>query len=136
MRTRVVACNAPTARESGRFSMSDNAKLTAAIIAGLLMMAKGCGDVQPGPTPPTPSVTVKAAFDDYRSLMDQVWTEGADKSFATDREAFEWVKGRAELARKAAFAPVHQREQDAFGGPKWDDERRKLLWRQFAKECK
>lgn len=115
--------------------MTDNQKLIAAIVAGLVMMAKGCGTDVPGPNPPTPTVNVRAAFDDYRSLMSAVWTEGADKSFDSDRAAFEWVKGRAELARKAAFAPVHEREQATIGGDKYTDDARKALWRQFATEC-
>lgn len=114
--------------------MSDNQKLIAAVVAGLLMMAKGCEPV--GPPKPEPNVAVvSASFDDYRELMADVWTEGAEKSFATDREAFDWVKGKAETARKAAFAPVHQLEQSTFGGEAWDDAKRKALWGKFAKEC-
>ena len=112
--------------------MTDNQKLIAAIAAGLLMMAKGCN---PQPEPPAPVAIVAKSFDDYRELMGDVWTEGASKSFSTDREAFEWVKGQAETARKAAFAPVHQLEQSTFGGEAWDDAKRKSLWSKFATEC-
>lgn len=114
--------------------MTDNQKLIAAIAAGLLMMAKGCGEAVPNP--PTPTVNVVKSFDDYRDLMGKAWTEGAAESFDSDRAAFEWIKGRAELARKAAFAPVHEREQATFSGDKWDDAKRKSLWQQFATESK
>lgn len=113
---------------------TDNSKLLIAIVAGLVLMARGCGN-SPGPEPqPNPAI-VRQSFNDYRSLMGKVWSEGSSRSFATDREAFDWVKGQSELARKAAFAPVHELEQATFGGENWSDAKRQQLWRQFGEEC-
>jgi hypothetical protein len=128
--------------------MNEQSSLTpaAVILAAALLLSRGCSpaDVgpQPGPTPPPePVVSVRAAFDDYRILMADVWAEGAAMSargeFESDRDARDWIGERAELARRAAFAPVHQREQDELGGEdQWSPERQATLWIQFETECR
>lgn len=95
-------------------------------------------DSPPGPGPgpgPQPS-SVRAAFDDYRERMAVAYGEGAAMDFPSDRAAFDWIKARAETERSTAFAPVHKREQDTFGGEKWDDAKRQKLWAQFAEEAR
>lgn len=107
--------------------------------AGVALAAiGGCPDrtdVDPGPVVP-----VAQSFDAYRDLMGDVWTDAAAKveagELATDRAAHDFVAGRAELARKAAFQPVHDREQQALGEEKWTPAGCARLWRTFAAEAK
>jgi hypothetical protein len=105
---------------------------TALILIAVLLLFGFRGRVAPEPEP----AGVAATFDDYRVRMSAAWGEGAAMKFDSDRQAWEWIKSRAEMERKAAFAPVHQREQDTFGGEKWDDAKRAALWVQFAEEAR
>ena len=98
---------------------------------------KGCGDL--GPVPPDPAVTTRSAFDSYRQLMTDTWRDGVDRldrgELTSDRAAHDWIEERAKLARQAAFAPIHQREQAMLGDGKWSAEANAGLWRAFADEC-
>jgi hypothetical protein len=103
-----------------------------------LTSLKGCGDLNIEPGPVNPVVTTRSAFIGYRQLMADAWRDGADRldrgELTTDRAAHDWIEERANLARQAAFAPIHQREQAALGDGKWTAEANARLWREFAEE--
>lgn len=110
------------------------------VLAGFALFAlvlRGCGQQSPGPDP-APHVDAAETFEDYRELMSQAWSEGADQLDAgqldTDRAALEFIKGRAELARQAAFQPVYDRQQQAVADG-WTPEKMAAVWRQLATEC-
>jgi len=107
----------------------------AAVIA--LTSLKGCGNPDVDPKP-GPNVTTRGAFDSYRQLIAETWRDGAERldrgELATDRAAHDWIEERARLARQAAFAPIHAREQTTLGEGRWSAEANARVWREFAKE--
>lgn len=102
----------------------------------VLSSLKGCGDGREKVSPPVPSVA--RAFANYGGLMTDAWRDGAERldrgELTTDRAAYDWIDERARLARQAAFAPVHQREQAVLGDGRWNAEANARLWRAFADE--
>lgn len=90
------------------------------------------------PEPLVPTATARVAFDNYRRLMSEAWSAGADclerGELTNDRAAHDWIEERAQLARKAAFAPIHTREQTALGDGKWSADANARLWRELAAE--
>ena len=119
-------------------STEDGAPLLLAVAAVIVLTSlKGCGDDDVGPLP-GPRVTTRSAFDSYRQLMAETWRDGAARldrgELATDRAAHDWIEERARLARQAAFAPIHAREQATLGDGKWSAEANSGLWREFADE--
>lgn len=108
----------------------DQPKLIFAVVVGLLMLARGCGDTAPQPDP----ATAAQCFASYQALMAEAWAEGAAMDFASDREALEWIKAKEKNARVASFMPIHEREQAAFIEG-WTDARNDAMWAQFAREC-
>lgn len=115
--------------------------LVAIVVAAL--SARGCGtrdaNPEPKPNPPAPVVTARETFDAYRRLMAEAWTDGAARveagELTSDRAAHDWIAERADLARKAARQPLHDREQATLGDGKWTAAGQAALWRQFATEC-
>lgn len=115
---------------------NDNPKLIFAVIFGLLMLARGCGETVPQPD----NATVAQCFDAYQALMADAWEQGAAKLESGELQdgeaAYEFIARETDLARQAAFAPIYERQSAAYGGDNYSTDANAKCWREFAMEAK